>query len=523
MSRRFQGGVLGVGFNPLQAPNAPTGVTATAGSGQASVAFTAPTNVGGSAISSYVAISNPGNFSNTGASSPIVVSGLTNGTAYTFQVTALNSYGPSPISAASGSVTPTDPSWIGLLGASGVSDLGNSITYDASGNVYVVGASYASGNADIQVAKFNSAGVIQWQRKIDRSSGTDLGKAVAVDGSGNVYICAKSNSFALIKYDTNGTLQWQYALGSSADLEPRSIALDSSGNIYVCGVGINGQPVMQVLKYNSSGALQWQQYIYLGSLNIQGYGVAVDASGNVYACGYDYFADPCFPSVLGRLVKYNTSGTLQWEQRFSGSPSSWDQGFAIALDSSGNPYVCGTYDGNSTPAMLVMKYNSSGTLQWSRKLNGVGGVGAQGQGISVGSDGFIYAVGYSAISGQNSYIIAKYNSSGTIQLQRSLRVAAASYATSIAVSGSFMYVCGYSSPSGSSDFLIAKLPTDGSKTGTYTVGGYSYTYAASSLTDSSAGLSSGAITIGSAASGYTNNTGTGTSSTSTLTSSTTTL
>ena len=106
MSQRYQGGILGVGFNPLQAPNAPTIGTATAGNTTASVAFTAPANVGGSAITSYAVQSTPGVVGATGASSPITVSGLTNGTAYTFRVTALNSYGPSPISAASNSVTP---------------------------------------------------------------------------------------------------------------------------------------------------------------------------------------------------------------------------------------------------------------------------------------------------------------------------------------------------------------------------------------------------------------------------------
>ncbi len=109
MSKRYQGGILGAGFNPLQAPNAPTIGTATAGDTTASVAFTAPANVGGSAITSYVVQSTPGGIGVSGASSPITVSGLTNGTAYTFRVTALNSYGPSPASASSNSVTPNIP------------------------------------------------------------------------------------------------------------------------------------------------------------------------------------------------------------------------------------------------------------------------------------------------------------------------------------------------------------------------------------------------------------------------------
>lgn len=106
MAQRYQGGILGVGFNPLRAPNAPTIGTATAGGGSASVAFTAPADVGGSPITSYAVQSTPGGIGATGTSSPITVSGLTVGTAYTFRVTALNSYGPSPASASSNSVTP---------------------------------------------------------------------------------------------------------------------------------------------------------------------------------------------------------------------------------------------------------------------------------------------------------------------------------------------------------------------------------------------------------------------------------
>ena len=107
MVNRYQGGILGVGFNPLQAPNAPTIGTATATSiTTVSVAFTAPANVGGSAITSYVVQSTPGGIVATGSSSPITVSGLTTNTTYTFRVTALNSYGPSPASAPSNSATP---------------------------------------------------------------------------------------------------------------------------------------------------------------------------------------------------------------------------------------------------------------------------------------------------------------------------------------------------------------------------------------------------------------------------------
>ena len=87
-------------------PGAPTSVTATAGNAQATVSFTAPASNGGSAITGYTVTSNPGGITAQGSVSPITVTGLTNGTAYTFTVTATNAVGTGPASGPSNQVTP---------------------------------------------------------------------------------------------------------------------------------------------------------------------------------------------------------------------------------------------------------------------------------------------------------------------------------------------------------------------------------------------------------------------------------
>jgi len=97
---------LGVPCVTIAIPGAPTAVVATAGNVSASVSFVAPTNNGGSVVTGYTVTSNPGSFIGTGTTSPINVTGLTNGTAYTFTVVATNAVGNSVASAASTAVTP---------------------------------------------------------------------------------------------------------------------------------------------------------------------------------------------------------------------------------------------------------------------------------------------------------------------------------------------------------------------------------------------------------------------------------
>jgi uncharacterized protein YjdB len=95
---------------PVTAPGIPTSVTATAENGQAIITFIPPVNDGGSEITGYIVTANPGGLTVTGTGSPLTISGLTNGTSYTFTVQAINKAGISESSAESNAVVPSTSS-----------------------------------------------------------------------------------------------------------------------------------------------------------------------------------------------------------------------------------------------------------------------------------------------------------------------------------------------------------------------------------------------------------------------------
>jgi cell division septal protein FtsQ/histidinol phosphatase-like enzyme len=95
-----------VSTKPRTSPSAPTDLIAVAGDGEATVTFAVPDSNGGTPITNYEVTASPGNIVTVGATSPITVTGLANGTTYSFTVKAINSAGSSVASEVSNSVTP---------------------------------------------------------------------------------------------------------------------------------------------------------------------------------------------------------------------------------------------------------------------------------------------------------------------------------------------------------------------------------------------------------------------------------
>ena len=413
------------------------------------------------------------------------------------------------------------PYFIGALGGTDP-NTAKSVAVDSNFNVYVFGGENdgVSSN-DFQLAKYDTSGVIQWQKTLSGGASADKGADLALDSSGNVYVVGASNegpsnNFQIAKYNSSGVVQWQRRLGNESSNDVGfGISLDSSNDVYVTGVQTyngGGNICPQIAKYNSSGTIQWQRRLSPATGDDYFYGVA--AGSSVYACGFSQAAGT--NNLL--LVKYDTSGTIQWQKILGGANSEF--GYGVAIDSSGNVFVSGQTNVSGNYDMLIAKYNSSGVVQWQRKLGDSAVDSVYGShSIALDSSDNAY-VCWSNGTGQLS--IVKYNSSGTIQWQRTLSGACYGWGAAIDSEGK-LYISGYLDISPAKKFLFAKLPSDGSLTGTYTVAGQNLTYAASSYTDSATTLTEATATLTAATSTLVDAATTLTEATSTLTSSVATI
>lgn len=342
--------------------------------------------------------------------------------------------------------------------------------YNSSGDVYVGGWYQPISSptvSDIFALKVNSSGILQWANTFTTPQ-PDTGYVSTVDSSGNFFVAGPSGSSTagvLIKYDSAGTFQWaKNFIGSWTNVFPNAIKTDPSGNIYVAGYSYTGATNVYdafTIKFNSSGAITWQRF--LGGVQFEGFdGIAIDASGNVYVSGLRAQV----PNT-GMLAKYNSSGVLQWQKELS-YPSLNMQINDMVIDSTGNIYIPGFLLGKG----IIFKFDPSGNLVWQKTLvtNGV-----QFTAIAIDPSDNIYVVG---VFDSTTRAILKYDSSGNNIFRRTIT---GRNPIGISVDSTSMYICCWSGAT--STLELFKLPSDGSKTGFYNIGGFAITYNSFSDTD----------------------------------------
>lgn len=214
--------------------------------------------------------------------------------------------------------------WAKTFGASGT-EQANGVAVDGGDNIIVVGST-SEGGGDFTgfIVKFDSAGTAIWRRNFG-GTGSDIFNDVAVDGSDDIIVVGSTSSspatsFGAIvaKYNSAGVFQWDRLLdGSGSDLL-RNVAVSLAGDIFATGQtssdGEGGADVLLV-RYSAAGALQWQRTLG-GSGSDFGRSVVLDASGDLIVSGTT--TSDGAGGVDALLAKYSPTGTLQWQRTFGG-------------------------------------------------------------------------------------------------------------------------------------------------------------------------------------------------------------
>jgi hypothetical protein len=354
------------------------------------------------------------------------------------------------------------------------------VAKDASGNTFVCGhysgsitfggETYESATTSAFVAKVDATGAVSWFQSLGGTESA-LSAGVAVDGSGNVYVTgyfwgtmnsgvpqslvsAGSYDVFVAKLSTSGTVTWAKRFGGTSSDTSTGLAVDGSGNAHVTGSfsGTMNSGVPQslvsagssdvfVAKLDSAGAVTWAKR-FGGTNSDQSLGIAVDSSGNAHVTGY--FLGTMNSGVPQSLVsagladvfvaKLDSAGTVTWAKRFGGT--SWDVGVGLAVDSSGNAHVTGSFSGtmnSGVPQALVSagsydvfvaKLDSAGAMTWAKRFGGASYDASAG--LAVDGSGNAHVTGYflgtmnSGVpqalvsAGESDIFVAKLDSAGNM-------------------------------------------------------------------------------------------------------------
>ena len=433
----------------------------------------------------------------------------------------------------------TDNWVVNFAGAGGSDDGNGGVAFDSQNNIYVVGVGYTSSTGDFRqkgiIGKFSSSGSLIWQKNVTNTgitSGYTQINGVAVDSSDNVYITGAQRN-ALIpeqttftaKLNSSGTLQWQSHLGvgnsivgaGSNVLYSQGIEIGTTGDVFIVGLtSITGQRDVLLAKYNSSGSLQWQKNLGIGT-NIQdeSYGIGIGSTGTVYIGGYTGVS-----TYRAWFAAIDSSGNLQW-QRYIGNTALGDSNgvLGIGVDSSDNVYISGSDNGPyvGVDDFFLAKFDKTGTIQWQKYIGGTSYEYYPSK-IAFDSDNNLYFSGVtydstSAYSGTGDLALFKFNSSGDIQWQRAF--GGSGYdeqwyqaPNNTAVKGNKVAFAGYSDSQSNADYdiTLASLTTDGDFIGNYgdtfkivglglTVGISTWTVGVSTLTINTSTLNTTAFNI----------------------------
>jgi hypothetical protein len=369
-----------------------------------------------------------------------------------------------------------------------------------------------AGTSDFFFTKYNISGVKQYTQQMGISLAETIGRSVATDTSGNVYVAGYTSGkldvapkvgnvdFFVAKYSGSGVRQYTRQLGVlGADAVGLSVTTDTSGSVYVAGyttgkLGTDpkvGNTDFFVAKYNGNGDWQFTKQLGVAGADTYALAVTTDSSGNVYVAGYTTGGLDGNTSMgtLGFadffVTKFDNLGVKQYTRQL-GTAGADTYGRSVAVDTSGNVYVAGDtaggLDGNSIAGntdFFVTKFNSSGVKQFTWQM-GVGAATTVGRSIAVDAKGNVYVAGdttgvlYSdPRTGTRDFFIVGFNSSGVMHFLHQMGVSGQeTFGQSVALDANAnAFVAGYTSggldgnalAAGLSYFFVTKYDVNGVK------------------------------------------------------------
>jgi hypothetical protein len=343
-----------------------------------------------------------------------------------------------------------------IAGLSGSTKDVRSISVDSANNV--IFASYASGN--IFLVKTDKYGEIIWQKTISYNTENVI---LRLDSSNNIYLLLDATSsggpLGYAKLDSSGSVVFRKQLTHSySEISIEDFKLTPSGTAYFTGsLVVSSVRRGFVAKLTSSGSFSWgSDFVNLQVRALSSLGI--DSSENVYMSSsiQDSIYNFKFNSSGSYLSTYATtipgdSGTIHYTKTIT--------------TSSGDTYVASNRTASSVNKFLLIKYASNNTITWAREVN-ITGIPTN---INVDSSGNVLVIF------NNQYII-RFNSAGTTILSREVTTASGATWRSISTDSSNNPI--FAGRLGAVSFTSnwVKIPSDGSKTGTYTFNSVSVTY-----------------------------------------------
>jgi hypothetical protein len=292
--------------------------------------------------------------------------------------------------------------------------MATAVVVDGSGNVFVTGSSVGSGanKNDYATIAYSGAGVALWTNRYDGPvNGDDYATAVAVDGSGSVFVAGSSrgsggvdSDYATIAYSGAGVALWTNRYNGPGNVydAATAVATDGSGNVFVTGYSVGSGGVYSdyaTIAYSGAGVALWTNR-YNGPGNWDAAkAVATDGRGNVFVTG-DSLGSGRVDSDFATIA-YSSAGVALWTNRYNGPGNGYDAATAVATDGSGNVVVTGISD--RYPATI--KYSGAGVPLWINPYDG------SASAVAVDGSGNVLVTG-SSYDNASDYLTIKYSGAG---------------------------------------------------------------------------------------------------------------